>query len=501
VTSFRNVGSRAVGSSLNGSSLRSRAVLIKIGCARSAHHVGSLDRRFARTRSGWRLGLALSLAATCAYGGANSLPRKDTPRPQTSVLELPFGFSLRPLFGDLERLVPSEAGHWQDWQRRFGIDTRYRAWRGPLALAMRGDVLTVQAHVRYWVQARAALLGSFGLETDCGLEEPPRQALIGLQARLRWGADWTLHPQFRVLPTRFLDRCELTVANIDVTPLVGEAFRARMQQSLRQAMAALGPALQGVRHHAGEWWRRLNRPLSLGEDAWLLLHPRAIALSPVQGAGSEARMKLAVAMRPELSLGALPATPAAPLPPLQPLFSGTSELRFDLGLRLDYAALGRRLSEALRGREFRIAERSFGIETVTLGAQDQELHLRLQLTGEAAGSAELWTRPGYDSETRTLRLETLDYLLRPEDPALYDLSLMFYEQIRQALVDSADSFLQQALEQASEHLRLDLRVLAPEGVQTHLDDLALDRLDIALEADGVILRGSASGHIGLRAQN
>jgi hypothetical protein len=103
-----------------------------------------------------------------------------------------------------------------------------------------------------------------------------------------------------------------------------------------------------------------------------------------------------------------------------------------------------------------------------------------------------------------LRLQTLDYLLRPEDPALYDLSLMFYEQIRQALVDSAERFLQQALEQASERLRLALRVLTPEGMQAHLDDLedlALDRLDLALEADSVVFRGSVSGRIGIQAQN
>jgi hypothetical protein len=55
-----------------------------------------------------------------------------------------------------------------------------------------------------------AKLGTLDLESSCG-DEPPRQAIIGVQ--IRWtGAGLMLRPAFRVMPTRFLDGCEMTIA-------------------------------------------------------------------------------------------------------------------------------------------------------------------------------------------------------------------------------------------------------------------------------------------------
>ena len=73
-------------------------------------------------------------------------------------------------------------------------------------MVLAGDLLQVEAHVRYWVQGRKKILGGLDLEAGCGVDEPPRQAIIGVLVQLGWGPDWTLRPRFRVLPTRFIDR-------------------------------------------------------------------------------------------------------------------------------------------------------------------------------------------------------------------------------------------------------------------------------------------------------
>ena len=81
--------------------------------------------------------------------------------------------------------------------------------------------------MRYWARARKDVIGGLGRDTGCGVDEPPRQALIGMVARLAFAPDWTLRPSLRVLPPRFLDACEVTIVGIDVTPILGEIFTDR----------------------------------------------------------------------------------------------------------------------------------------------------------------------------------------------------------------------------------------------------------------------------------
>jgi hypothetical protein len=71
-----------------------------------------------------------------------------------------------------------QAGNWRGWRKVYGVDTQYRAWRGPLQFTMQGEILTVQAHVRYWIKAHKQVLGTLDLESCCGVDEPPRQAII-----------------------------------------------------------------------------------------------------------------------------------------------------------------------------------------------------------------------------------------------------------------------------------------------------------------------------------
>ena len=163
--------------------------------------------------------LPLMLLLWLSNTGAQSVADIQPPATPVSMIEIPLRLHLEPLIDAAEKALPTQAGNWRNWKNWHGIKSKYRAWRGPLHITASGDVLTVQAHIRYWIRARKNLLGAITLKGNCGINEPPRQAVIGMQVHLGWEADWTLKPEFHILPTRFLDRCEMTIANIDVTPL------------------------------------------------------------------------------------------------------------------------------------------------------------------------------------------------------------------------------------------------------------------------------------------
>lgn len=181
---------------------------------------------------------------------------------------------------------------------------------------MQGELLLVQAHVRYWIKANKNVLGTLNLQSCCGVDEPPRQAVIGVMIRLAWSSDWALRPEFRVIPTRFLDRCEMTIADIDVTPLIGKKFQNQLEDKMRVALKTLSLRLSALREEAEPSWILLQQPVEVGADHWLLLNPEGVVLSPLAGHGNSVDAHLAVVMVPNVVSGSAPVGRSRPLPPL-----------------------------------------------------------------------------------------------------------------------------------------------------------------------------------------
>lgn len=414
-----------------------------------------------------------------------------------SVVEIPFQIPMQRLYDEAEKQVPRQTGHWHRWQRRHGVDNKYRAWRGPLTMNFNGDVLTVQAHVRYWVQARKSLFGVV-LNGDCGVDEAPRQAVIGLQMRFAWNPDWTLSPQFRVLPTRFLDRCEMTVADIDVTPLIGETFQQQMRENLRLALARLRPDMLAIRDKAAAAWEALKQPLDLGGGNWLALHPQAAALSPLYGRDGHANVQLALVLRPQLTWGEQPGNGRVPLPYLQPVFPRGDGLRFDLAVDFDYSQLSEQVSSYLRSRSFQVKDYGFGIAAVELYGREGELNAKLTLTGGAEGAAEIWGAVGFDADTQALTIAELDFVFEPLNGDLYAVAGMFYETIRQAMTDAANDMLARETARLRERLVVTLARAVPKASVVNLERIRLDTVKLVFGENGLRLEGVAAGAVSIR---
>ena len=425
--------------------------------------------------------------------GAQSVADSQRPATPVSMIEIPLQLSLEPLTAAAEKALPTQAGHWRSWKDWHGIKSRYRAWRGPLRITVSGDVLTVQAHIRYWIRARKKLLGAVKLQGSCGTDEPPRQALIGMQVRLGWGPDWTLRPAFHILPTRFIDRCEMTIADIDVTPLVAKEFRKQMQNSLRAALHKLAPGMQAIRQQAQRSWSLLQEPVALGQDNRLLLRPAAVALSRITGRGDHIGTRLAITLQPELVTGSGPAGKPVPLPPLEQYYPRSAGLHLQLGVNLDFATLNQRLSASLADKSFTIADRKAGIKKIELGGSGQEISARMELTGELAGTTELRATLVYAAQDRQLALQDLTFDYAAEDFTLDLLAKAFHEPVRQALESAANQAMAQHLERLNERLGTVLEKVTPAGVMLDMSALQLQSVQIHILPQGIRLDGTATG--------
>jgi hypothetical protein len=412
-----------------------------------------------------------------------------------SIVEIPIRLSLDRLFQVAELEMPLQAGHWRDWKKTYGIKTKYRAWRGPLSFTMQGETLLVQAHVRYWIKARKKVLGALNLKSSCGVNEPPRQAVIGVQIRLGWGPDWLLRPDFRVMPARFFDRCEMTIADIDVTPLIAKEFQKQLKEKMRSALMTLGPRLNAIRQQAEQNWLLLQEPVPLWADHWLLLNPRGVALSPLTGHGDSVEAHLAVLMVPNMVTGSEPASQHWPLPPLMQFYRYSTGLNLQLAVDLNTADLNRTMTEQLSGESIDIGGHQAGIEAIELGGQGQEIRVNATLSGDAAGNVMIKANIIFTPETQQFQLENLNYTYTPEDPLLELRVSLFYGYIRKVLEAAANEQLQQRMKQWKEQLLTVFDKITPDDVKLDMTSLQLSQVQFSVAEGTIRLNGLASGYI------
>jgi Domain of unknown function (DUF4403) len=437
--------------------------------------------------------LLFSLTGACVQSVAGI----QQPLPPVSFIDLPLRLSLEPLISAADRMLPYQAGNWRTWKDWHGIQSQYRAWRGPLGITVSGNVLWVQAHIRYWIRAHNKLLGMVNLKGSCGIDEAPRQAVIGMLVTLEWGPDWTLRPVFRLLPTRFIDRCEMTIANIDVTPVVETEFRKQMRDSLRTALRTLAPGVKAIQRQARETWSLLQEPVELGQGNWLVLRPEQVALSPITGQEKYLDAHLAVSLQPVLVTGPEPAGKPVPLPSLGQYYPRSTGLAMHLGVNLDFATLDQWLAGMLAGKSFEINGRKTGIKSLGLSGSGQKIGARMELAGDLAGTAELSATVAYDVPRQTFELQDLAFDYDAEDSTTGILAEAFHEPIRQVLEDAVNQALTRHLDLLGERLGKVLEKITPAGVAIDMSALQLHDVQLHIEEQGIRLDGAATGSIRL----
>jgi hypothetical protein len=433
-----------------------------------------------------RLAALLSLALAI---GLNGLVRaQEAP----SLLAIPVELDLTPVFSAADALVPRQAGHphWDDWH---GFKVRYQAWRGPLAITMQGDVMLVQAHVRYRAEGRKDLLGSLAVHTGCGIDEPPRQALIGVAIRLSLAPDWSLRPAFQTLPTHFIDRCEITALAIDVSPLVERAFQTRLRDALIEALDAARPSLNALRVGAERGWQALQTPRALGPGLWLAARPVGLAMAPPIGRGRTLSTLIGIWLHPLITSAEPQPLAARGLPPLMPLTPGAPGLVFDLRMEVSLTDLAAAVRRQLTGQAMTAGGYRLILSEIAVSAVDGQVALDAHIAGDTTGVLRVRARPAFDPASGEIGFEDLDLSFDTPDPETQVMLALFDSQIREHLRGMANAALTQRLEAALMGIEGELTQWLGHSGRLDASGLALTALEIRVGDDRIALQGRAEG--------
>jgi hypothetical protein len=374
----------------------------------------------------------------------------------------------------------------------------------PLQCLAVGNRFHAQVTFEYRAGQRCGFLG-IG-QVSCGYKpEPARLMTIHTDAVLTWDPAWHLDA-FGSTGLSLDTTCEGTVFNIDLDPLV-RGLAQPYVDTINSKIPGIVAGATDFRPQATAVWRRLNLPIPLGHDLYLLLHPFGIGASNPNVFGPSISLTAELFGHPELVIASSP-PPAGPLPPLPPLQTACFRNQFHIALNafVSWKTASDLLSKRFVGKTYsapllkqirvqRVAVSGHGNQALiavtldggiegTIYLMGTPVYLPMNPTVNPNGTKEAVTIPNleFTTETRNTLLKAVTWLLH--STLRDDLRASSQFQLTEQIEDLQQQ-LQAALNQSvSPHFLLRGRVndLAPRGVYVERDGVSVQMI-----ADGRLI--------------
>ena len=365
-------------------------------------------------------------------GFAATRTQAPDPPAEPSVLRLPISLSLTGLFQRCETILPKEidesgayidAG--PDTVGRLGV--KYKVWRDPLRLSMRGNRLNLDAHVYYWIEVAQIIHKPKPLKGDlvqklgsCGQGEPPREADIGLTTTITLATDWSVIPKTEIRDVKLLNKCSMTFLNLDQTGRI----KKRLSEKLGQVGAAIDRRIStlDLRSRVEMAWRRIQKPIVVDPAGkYLTIVPLDMSVSPLNGMGDTVQATMTVRAFVTFAWGPIPDGPPAPakaLPPLTQSSPAPGGMHILVRAVLPLQAASEQLTRAVAGHKYKIAGNDVEITGASIqltSAGSDLVEIALKMTGLLKGTAYVRGKPAFDPVSNVISLEEMAFVVESSD--------------------------------------------------------------------------------------
>ncbi|MBS1910352.1 MAG: DUF4403 family protein [Bacteroidetes bacterium] len=381
-----------------------------------------------RRRIASALCIAAALAAPGLAGCGSSLvipkpgavPPLPLPPAEESVVEIPISVNLAGMFGEVERSVPASQRA-NDWtvatSNAVGdVGVRYELRRDPLQITLNRNTIHAQSRVRYWFQfaqrVEKPFVGGFFWQElgSCGVDEAPREAVVGMETKVGWTDNWALAPVSTVLPIQFGNRCEVTFLRFDITTKVNDAFSDGLKQGARLADNRIRELAQ-FRTIGEQVWKQLQDPIPLDSGLWLTMSPTGAFAGPLSGSGQSVSTVAGFTATPSVVFGAKPQLRSTPLPKLRTVEKTGNGFHVVVEGSLTYGQAGTMLAQALAADTFHMVGHEVRIVAASIYGAGAKAVVQLALAGDVNGTIYLIGTPAYDAARNEVYMRDLDYSL------------------------------------------------------------------------------------------
>ncbi len=394
-----------------------------------------------------------------------------------SNIDIPIQISLKPIFALADRNVDTvftSANYPDGWvQPDCGTRYKYHFRRSPLRMNMKGLVMNLGFTGYYQITGATRLCTSGGTVLSpwspacrCGFAEGERRVDVGFVSSFALTPDYFLKTTIVRTEPVAKDKCEVCFWGQDVTKDVMDGLKAALDESRKAMQDSFGNI--DLRPYMQQAWNLLNLPYAIPGIGNFSLHPKRLRMNNMAVQNDLLNINIGISASPAVTFQKAVAAPS-PVPNLSTVTTpGGFTVYLDAALQYD--SLSHVVNGYMAGKRFDLSEGLFAkhivVKEVTIAASpDNRMLIKLDFTGSFDGTAFFTGNPVYNSATKTIEVQDLDYDLQTKNVLLKTAKWLFSGKIESELKKNTKIDLTAYFEQAKTSLNTYLNKEWAKGIK------------------------------------
>jgi hypothetical protein len=454
----------------------------------------------------------LACVSMLTSGCRDIKPARPTPGGSAAVLPIPESnisasivLDLSKSFAEINKAVPSDFNDnwpngWTEDPSNDRIKYRYHAWRDPLGLRFEQGRLKIAANGHY------EACGGYDppiapIIVGCCGNDPPGDGPRALTASITVGGaltpDWRISPTSQVGNVTATNPCKFTFLDINVNSKIEGAVRGALDRNLSKVNHAISSV--DVKTPATSLWEKLQQPILLEDNVWLLVRPEGVSVGPLGGDGNHAVVTLGLKARPQIFYGSKPAPTADPLPELN-VHGGDNGFFVGVEGLLSLAEASRLLRDSLVGRRIIRLGKYIEITDVHVyGSGGPMAVLEIEFSGDVDGRIFYTGAPVYNPANGELSIPELDFDIDTKNALAKSADWLLHDEVREFFRTAAKWNMAEKLEAGRQKLDAALKTSPSPGLTLAGEAKLLQGSSVHVTSENVVARVIAQGTLKVNA--
>lgn len=357
-----------------------------------------------------------------------------------SEITIPVQVDLKAFYALAEKAVDpvfTSPNYPQDWvQGDCATRYKYHFRRSPLKIIAAGTSFQLSFTGFYKIigSTRACVggkvLSPWTPECACGFEEGERKVEIGFKGSFVLLPNHTLQLKLSRNEPKPKDKCEVCFWGQEITATVMQGLKEELDIALKAVADSFGTI--PLRPYVQQAWSQLAQVYPLPHLGYLSLQPKQLHMDNIGAKADLLNITLGISATPVISF--IKPQPNVPVVPNLSTGGQTDGFNIHIEAALEWDSLSKVVNGYLGGKRFEISEGLIKQHVVVKECQlysdgADNLMIAVAFTGSHKGTIYFRGKPYYNSTTKSIEIQNLDYDLKTNSFLLRTANWLFDNKI------------------------------------------------------------------------
>lgn len=298
---------------------------------------------------------------------------------------------------------------------------------GDIRLSLEGQEISYAVPLAVWIK-KGVMLGTVEAEGNL---------FLYFRSKFEIKQDWSLETQTELERFEWRRKPKVKVGRLNVSvQFVANRVLKRHKLSLGKAIDQQISKKLELRKYVLEAWNKLQEPVLISEEygMWLKLVPAQITMTSLVARHLQIISTVSINTETDVIFGDKPLVEdLIPLPPFSETTDPSKDFLLNVEVNIPFAEAEKIAKEFVVGESFSNSGQEIKVEDIHLSGKEDRLMIETKVSGAYDGSIVLMGKPLYNSGSKTIEMEELDFELETDSFIMKSIGWLFKKGLKRKI--------------------------------------------------------------------